>query len=140
MPIQIKYLDNETGVLLIAEGTITADDIIISIKTLFSSTEKMKQLKYCLMDYSNNTQLNVSNASLRVIADLNKKASVEKQEGVIAIVANNDFVFGISRMWEFFIDNAGVPWETMVFRDRVNAENWIKQKVSDRGSLDIAVS
>jgi len=140
LPIQIKYLDNETGVMLIAEGTITADDIIISIQTLFSSTEKMKQLKYCLMDYSNNTQLNVSNANLRVIADLNKKASVEKQEGVVAIVANNDFVFGISRMWEFFIDNAGVPWETMVFRDKGKAENWIKQKVSDRGSLDIAVS
>jgi hypothetical protein len=39
-------------------------------------------------------------------------------------------------MWEFFIENIGLLWETMVFRDREEAEAWLKERVKEKFGID----
>jgi len=39
-------------------------------------------------------------------------------------------------MWEIIVENTGLQWETMVFRDREDAEDWIREKVKDKFGID----
>lgn len=140
MPIQVKYLDNGLGLLFLGEGIVTGDDIIDSNNEIFSSREKMKNFKYGLIDYSNITQFNVSNSEIETITSQNKNASEIIPDGILAVAAKKDLDFGINRMWQIIIENAGIQWETMVFRDRANAEAWIKDRVRKKYNIEITMT
>ena len=53
----------------------------------------------------------------------------------MAIVAPRDLEYGLSRMWQAFVEDNG--WETMVFRSREQAEEWVREKVSQNFSTDL---
>jgi len=44
----------------------------------------------------------------------------------IALVAKEDFLFGLARMWEAFAYKP--PFETMVFKKMDDAQQWIREK------------
>ena len=140
MPIKVKYLDNGLGVLFIGEGIVTGDDIINANRKIFSSVEKMKKYKYGLIDYSRITQFNVSTSEVEIIASQDMKASLFITDGVLAITAEQDFEFGINRMWEITVESSGLPWETTVFRDRDAAKKWVKQKVKEKYNIDLTMA
>jgi hypothetical protein len=132
MPIEINYLDGERGVLFIGAGKVTGEEIITSNRQVFSSEEKMKKVKYGLIDYSKITQFEVSTVEVESIISQEKKASEYIADGVLAIVAKKNVAFGINRMWESIAEYRGLQWETMVFRHREDAEVWIRQKVNQK--------
>ena len=132
MPIEIEYLDDGLGVLVTGEGLVTGKDIISSNNQIFSSAEKMTKNKYGLIDYSNITQFEVSTPEVEIIASQDQKASEYIPDGIVAVVAKKDLVFGINRMWEVVVENTGLQWETMVFRDREDAEAWIRERVKGK--------
>ena len=136
MPIRVNDLDNGLGFIFIGEGLITGEDIIDSNKIIFSSIERMKKIKYGLIDYSDITQFNVSSSEIGTIASQDKKASKYIPDGVLAVTAKKDLVFGLTRMWEMIVENYGIPWETMVFRSRPDAEAWIKESVRKKFGID----
>lgn len=140
MPIKVRYLDNGIGVSLIGEGKIVGDDIIKANRKIFASAEKMKKYKYGLVDYSRITEIDVSASEVDKIAAQDKKASEFIPEAVLAIAAKKDLEFGLTRMWEIIVENSGLPWETMVFRDINKAEKWIKQKVKEKFDIDITMA
>jgi len=96
----------------------------------------MTKNKYGLVDYSKITQFEISNSELEIIASQDLKASEYIPDGIVAIVAKKDLIFGINRMWEIIVENTGLQWETMVFRDREDAEDWIREKVKDKFGID----
>lgn len=57
-----------------------------------------------------------------------------------AIVAKKNLEFGVSRMWETVVQVKGLKWETMVFKDRADAEEWIKQKVREKYNIDLTMA
>lgn len=136
MPIKVKYLDNGIGFIFIGEGLITGDDIINSNKIIFSHRERMKKYKYGLVDYSNIAQFNVSSSEIEIIASQDKKASNYIPDGVLAVIAQKDLEFGVSRMWAMIVENSGVQWETMVFRSRQDGEAWIKERIRNNYGID----
>ena len=103
MPIEMKYLDDGRGVIYIGEGIVTGEDIISANRQFFSSKEIMTKNVYGLIDYSDITKFEVSTSELETIASQNEKASEYLTDGIIAVVAKNDLVFGISRMWEALV-------------------------------------
>ena len=44
---------------------------------------------------------------------------------ILAIVAGQDIQFGLSRMWEAYVERVG--WQTAVFRTRAEAELWLQK-------------
>ena len=140
MPIDIRYLDNGIGVLYIGQGIVTGDEIIKSNRNIFSSKERMEKLKYGFIDYSNITQLSVSNSEIEIIASQDKKASEYIPDAVVAVAAKRDFEFGLNRMWEIVVENTGLQWETMLFRERDAAVKWIKQKVKEKYNIDLTMA
>ena len=140
MPIQVKYLDNGRGVLYLGEGIVTGDDIINANKEVFSSKEKMAKNRYGLIDYSNISHLNVSTSEIEIIVSQDKEASTFIPDAVVAITAKKDLEFGLTRMWEIIANNAGLQWETMVFRDNEKAEIWLKDSVRKKFNIDITMT
>jgi len=136
MPVEIKYLDDERGVLFIGEGIVTGEDIFNSNKHFFSSEEKMIKNIYSIIDYSNITKFEVSNADLGTIISQNKKVSESLAGGTVAVVAKEDLIFGISRMWGTYVEIADLPWEINVLRARRDAEAWIKDRVKEKFRID----
>jgi len=43
-------------------------------------------------------------------------------------------------MWEIIAESSGLPWETMVFRDRDVAEKWVKQKVKEKYNINLTMA
>jgi hypothetical protein len=136
MPIETKYVDGGLGVLLSGHGKVTGKDIISSNNQIFSSKETMIKNRYGLIDFSNITQYEVSTPEVEIIASQDKKASEYIPNAVVAVVAKKDFVFGMSRMWEIIVKNTGLHWEIMVFRDREEAEAWIKERTKEKFGID----
>lgn len=87
---------------------------------------------YGLIDYSDITEFEVSTSELETIASQYEKASEYLTDGIIAVVAKNDLVFGISRMWEALVENTGLKWEIVVLRAKEDAEAWIKERVKEK--------
>ncbi len=50
---------------------------------------------------------------------------------IIAIVAPQAGLFGLARMWETFVDDS--TFETMIFKTRAEAEDWIQNKLLSSG-------
>lgn len=132
MPIEMKYLDDGRGVIYIGEGIVTGEDIISANRQFFSSKEIMTKNVYGLIDYSDITKFEVSTSELETIASQNEKASEYLTDGMIAVVATNDLVFGISRMWEALVENTGLQWEIVVLRAKEDAEAWIQERVKEK--------
>lgn len=138
MPIKLKNLDAGLGVVFIGEGIVNGDEIIHSNRKILSLKEKIKTSKYCIIDYSDATKFNVSTAEIKIIAAQDKKISEYISEYIVAIVAKKNLEFGISRMWEFIVQTSGLHWETMVFKNRDSAEEWIKRKAKEKFNINLA--
>ena len=82
----------------------------------------------------------MSTSEVEITASQDKYASESIPDGVLAIIAKRDLEFGINRMWEIIAESSGLPWETMVFRDRVAAEKWVKRKVKEKYNTDLRLA
>jgi hypothetical protein len=60
-------------------------------------------------------------------AEIDKKASDTNPNIVVAIVASTDLQFGMSRVWQVYVEKS--KFVTKVFRDREDAESWLKEKL-----------
>jgi hypothetical protein len=140
MPIKLKNLDAGLGVVFIGEGIVTGEEIIRANRTVLSFGKKIRASKYCIIDYSNATKYDVSTSEIEVIATQDKEISEYVPEYLVAIVAKKNLEFGVSRMWETVVEAKGLKWETMVFKDRDDAEEWIKRKVSEKYNIDLTLA
>ncbi|HYA88078.1 MAG TPA: hypothetical protein VEI57_13565 [Nitrospirota bacterium] len=136
MPIDIKLLHDGIGVLYDCNGTLTGQDLIDANKKILAFGEEIKHLRYGLIDESAINDLNISESEMTTIAMQDEKiASLVPDGAIVAVIAKSAFAFGLSRLWESFIEHTG--WETMTFRDRLMAESWIRAKVKANFGIDL---
>ena len=135
MPVEIKDLDDGVGVIITGWGILTEEEWIDSLaKHLTQDKDKFKKYRYSLSDYTAVTETKISNNAINVIATYCEDASEVNPKPVVVIVADQDILFGLSRMWELLVDST--DWETMVFRNRDDAEAWISEKVKEKYGID----
>ena len=127
MTIKINYLENGAGLEIIASGTVTGSEIIEEHKEIYNA-ENLKNQKYQIIDRTECKEYLVSNEEVKKIAEIDKKAAETNPNIIIAIVAPTDLQFGISRVWQVYVENSN--FLTKVFRERENAENWLKEKLN----------
>jgi hypothetical protein len=127
MSIKIDYLENGAGIEIIASGTVTGSEIIESHKEIYNA-ENLKRQKYQIIDRTECKEYLVSNVEVERIAEIDKKASETNPNIIIAIVASTDLQFGMSRVWQVYVEKSN--YLTKVFRDREGAENWLKETLN----------
>jgi hypothetical protein len=80
--------------------------------------------------------MNISSDEIRSVVEQNKRIAAVSYPGVIiAVAAPRDLGYGLSRMWEILMDQIG--WETMTFRSRSEADDWIRLRAKEKFNLDI---
>ncbi len=129
MPIEMKDSDNGLGVIVTGRRIVSENEYVNSYKKHLSQ-DRNKYQKYSLNDWSTVTEVKVSSDAIAQIAELCKNAAKINPDVIVAHIANKDITFGLSRMWEMLSDET--KWEVMVFRNREDAEAWIRQKVEEK--------
>jgi len=125
MPYRTWYTE-DGGVIHVGEGVVTGAEILASAAQDHKDAERARSFRYGLADFSSATQLDVTAAQMRAIADENARLAGLVPRAVVAVVAPADHIYGVARMWEFHTD--GVGWETWVFRDRATAVAWLRER------------
>jgi hypothetical protein len=126
MTIQINYIDNGAGIEIVASGIITGADIIEAHKEIYNE-ENLNKQKYQIIDRTKCEQYNVSPVEVQQIADIDKAASKSNPNIIIAIISPTDLQFGMSRMWEMYVEES--RFLTEIFRDRKSADAWIEKQL-----------
>ncbi len=136
MPIDIKILHNGMGILFRCHDTVRGKDFIDANNRLLASKDRLKQVRYGLVDMTDTDGLQISESELLTITAQDKKiASFAPSAAVVAVIANDDFAFRIARLWESLIEHTG--WETMTFRVRWKAESWIRERVKANFGINL---
>ena len=135
MPIEIKLTDAGVGLVQIAAGTLSGAQILSTVEERFDSDSSVARYKYCLLDYSETEIINISTEEIITAASIYALAAKINPDIVVAIVASEDIIYGLARMWESYAKD--IPWEKMVFRKRDEAEKWIRETAKSKFNLDV---
>ena len=146
MPIEIKNCDGGNGIVIVIKGLVTDQELINAFEVhLTQDTEKFKRYKYILFDHTGLTKINITDKTVEFIAGIGADASKVNPDLIAAVVANVsiganiDLVSRVSRIHELFIYRS--HWDIMVFRTRIEAVRWIKNKVKEKyGVNDLTFS
>ncbi|HSA78508.1 MAG TPA: hypothetical protein VLG72_06590 [Nitrospirota bacterium] len=138
MPVDIKILQDGSGILYLCHGTVTGKDFIEANQRLLTF-DNLKQVRYGIVDETAVDDIHMSESDMLTITAQDEKiANIVPSGAVVAVIAAGDFAFGLARIWESFIEHAG--WETMTFRTRWKAESWVKEKVKANFGIDVYFS
>ena len=135
MPIEIKDVKGGLGCIFLATGVVKKEEYIDALRNhLTQDTEKFKKYRYSLADWTAVTAADISSESVQLVAELCKKAAAVNPNMIVGSVADQDLFFGLIRMSHIRRDSA--DWENKAFRNRVEAEAWIKQRVKEKYDID----
>ena len=136
MPIDIRILHNGMGILYLCHGTVAGKDFIDTNNRLLAFKDRLKHVRYGLVDMTDADDLKISESELLTITAQDKKiASFVPSKAVVAVIAKDDFALRIARIWQSFIEHTG--WETMIFRVRWKAESWIIERVKANFGINL---
>lgn len=136
MTIEIIDTDKGRGNIIIVSGKLKTKEYVEELwEHLTQDAEKFRKYNYSLVDYTAVKEVeDFPSNQVQFVADMCKKAVQINPDIVVALVADKDLIFGLVRMWEILMDEIG--WDTMVFKTRDGAENWIKDKVGETIGMD----
>jgi hypothetical protein len=122
-----EYTADGLGVLHRGEGVVNGADVVAASVEHHRLEERARRLRYGFVDFSQVTELRISAAEVEAIAGENRRTAALAPNVVVAVLAPMDHAFGLSRMWETFAEVTG--WSTRVFRDRVEALAWLRERI-----------
>ena len=120
---EIAFRD-DGGVIITWEGAVTGKELMDAFSEIYATDEQIKRIAYQLIVLTKSEEIMVTADELRRVAALDIRASKVNPNMLVAVVGDRDIVFGLARMWETFVDDA--PLKTKVFRNREDAEDWLK--------------
>jgi hypothetical protein len=122
MPYTIECVDGGRGVRSVGSGVVTGAEIRAALAEIVGrNLERARGLRYAVVDLTGVTELRVTPTDVRRIAAEDRALQAVTPVGVVAVIAAQDHVFGMARMWETLVENG---WETHVFRAAGEADAW----------------
>ncbi len=115
---------DDGGIILTWEGPVTGKELIDAFSEIYATDEQIKRIAYQLIVLTKSEEIIVTTDDLKRVASLDIRASKVNPNMLVAVVGDRDIVFGLSRMWEAFVDDA--PLKTGTFRTLEDAEDWLK--------------
>lgn len=131
MPIHWTDYDNGSYVEIKATGTVIESEWLAMHDALLGSDEKAARIKHVLSDWTGATDVRLSSEAIRRGALMSTAA---KFSGRLAVVASQDVVYGLARMWEGHVELAA--WPHAVFKDHESAKAWLRADLA--GETDVA--
>lgn len=123
MALATQYIDDGRGLLHTGSGIVTGQELIAGATQVLDDIRGGLPICYALIDLTDITGFEVSSDDIRGVAKLNLSMAEIIGPARVAVVAAHDIAFGMARMWEAYAHTTA--WQTQVFRDRSEAENWL---------------
>jgi len=123
MPYSTEVIDGGKGILHVGRDTVSGEDLLISANHVLNMVKEGLSPTYALADLSEVVELSISAEEIMLNASINTEISKYVPRVIVAIVAPQDHVYGIARMWEAYAEETG--WATRVFRNKSEALEWI---------------
>ncbi len=127
MPIEY-HIAHGQYLIFNATDTVTGDEILKANEWLYSEFLEDDLARFQLWDFSAATEIRVDIDKIRKMAEQDKRAAQSLAKLVVACVAPDDLIYGLSRMWQAFADDAAI--DAHVFRDHQSAEAWMLAKIA----------
>ena len=124
MPIQLIYEPDGVGVVFKGTGIVDGAEIQRCNDQIYAP-ERILQLRSQLCDFCEVTKFNLSDDDMRLLAAQDRAAAAQNPNLAIAIVGNNDLMFGLAKMWEVFVSEASL--KAKVFRTLQEARDWLEE-------------
>jgi len=128
MPIRVHFRE-DGGVIAEITGAVRARDLVKMNESLYETPEHIRAIRYQICDLTGVTDVDVPSAEMTQLAKQDTQAAASNPNMLIAMVGDRDLTYGLARMWEAYA--AGPGLETMVFRNRAAAEEWIRGKLGE---------
>ena len=137
MPYTIRLLEDGRGILAQGSGTVTLEEIERAKQEFIRSGELKSPIAYLIVDGTGASASDFSGADIRRVAESTTRLSPSlfSPGARAAVVAPTDMLFGVARMWEVFVEGAGM--EVQVFRSREDAEPWVTARGSSGEESDL---
>jgi hypothetical protein len=116
----VEPYDIPDSLLLVATGTITFQELLDAMVTHRFGENRLWPF---VLDLSRAT-MNLSSEEIRSLAQTVGAASRTSPVGPVAIVASEELVFGLGRMFQTYSDLQGRS-HVGVFRSRDEARSWL---------------
>lgn len=135
MAIETVDIDDGKGVLFVGRGMVTDKEFVDIYKAhLTQDAKNFSRYRYSLSDLEGVKDTDIKNESIEHIANLCESASKINPNPIVAWVAKEPLIYGLSRMVEILM--SGTNWETMVFKSRADAVHWIRKRVKEKFGFD----
>lgn len=127
MPFSISRLP-DGGVHVRYFGKVGGEDVLAAQeKNYGKSPNAVLAYPYVCGDWTEAEEVAIPTHILRKAA-FNSRAALEANPNLLIVsIVPRDFVFGLGRMWQGFLSDAGS--RTMICRSREEAEAWLRQNL-----------
>src|SRR5450631_897132 len=128
MSYESFYVDSGKGLHKFGRGVVTSAEIHFSSVRDGAYPERVRALKYGLVDFSETTDLQMTTESIRQLVEVNRKMADLTPGAFVAVVAPNPQAYGLVRIWQTFTE--GLGWKANVFHSRAAAIWWLRKQLS----------
>jgi len=127
MPVENLRTDGGQGVITICSGVLGAAEFIRAIRERCQPDAALRDVRYYITDHRAVTHFDMTSDDIVELTRISGGASLENPQICLATVVAGDLGFGIVRMWYGYAE--GVAWRCRLFRDRAEAERWLREEV-----------
>ncbi|MEJ2054046.1 MAG: hypothetical protein P8X42_09015 [Calditrichaceae bacterium] len=125
MPYKIQYY-NDGGILVKGEQLVTGKEIEELNNILYETEAKIKNISYQIIDFTGVKNISISNEEVDNISRQDKRACSINPDMLIAVISDQDVIYGLARMWE--VKSGSSIIQAQVFRRHDEALQWIQLK------------
>ncbi len=126
MPANITNT-KDGGIIVQAEGVVKGEEMIEINGMIYETKEKIEKIVYQIIDFTGIQEFSYADADIDMMAYQDKKAYDINPNMLIAVVSDQDLLFGLARMWE--AKSISPLFRTKVFRKLEDAHVWINDKL-----------
>jgi len=137
MPIELTSLDQGAGIRYLGTGVVTGNEFIDANVSLRASTNRLKQLRYAIVDLTQIESLDLSFTDLKKIESNDRLTAQVNPFVVVALIAEKELPFNVVSAWD--VRTQDISWEKKIFRSRAEAYAWVQNKVRENFGEEITV-
>jgi hypothetical protein len=120
MPLNVEKLEDRNGMLISGIGVVNARDIAEAREEFHS-----EELRYLIVDVSRVERLDATSSELRALASASVAFSRGREGRLIAVVGEQDYMYGLARMWSFHVEEGS--HRVGAFRCLTDAVAWVQE-------------
>lgn len=116
-------IDTEAKLVLFeAEGKFDADELFSCVREVVEDPRFEPGMGH-LVDFTGASEMQFDAQAMRARVDFDRTLLGRVGQARVALIANEDALFGMLRMYQLLMDDADV--EVRTFRDRVEGRQWL---------------